>query len=215
MRRLISLIVLIACWLPASVFAAGPNEASIQHALNQRLDHIKSLEADFTQTTIDASNRTLQQEQGRLWVSRPSKFRIETIKPYAQTLVSNGEDFWTWDSELEQVIVKKLDKDIKQVPILLLGGDTKRITREYKVSYYRDKNTEHYVLEAQSTSSLFETLGIEFTGGTPAAISITDSLGQQTRIQLSHVIINQPIAATRFEFTPPRGADVIDDRAAH
>lgn len=215
LRPIDSLVVLMLWCLALPVYAGKPSQQSIQQALNRHLDAINSLEANFTQTTIDASNRTLQQQSGHLWVARPSRFRIETVKPYPQTLVSNGVDFWTWDSELEQVIIKKLDKDVKQVPILLLGGDASRIIRDYKVSHYRDQGDEHFVLQARSTSSLFETLGIAFRGQKPRSISITDSLGQQTRILLSHVIINQPIATRRFSFTPPKGADVIDDRNAH
>lgn len=214
MRRLNSLWALFLCLAAWHVIADAPNEATAAQALNRRLADIRSLQADFTQTTIDASNRTLQANSGHLWVAKPSKFRIETTKPYVQTLVSNGVDFWTWDADLEQVIVKKLDADVKQVPILLLGGDTARITSEYKVSYYKDGDSEHYTLQAQSTSSLFETLGIEFVKGQPSAISITDSLGQQTRILLNNVSINQPINDGRFAFTPPKGADVIDDRNA-
>ena len=206
-------VILLIFALPA--LAQTPSQADLQNDLNQRLSGIKSLQADFTQTTIDASHRTLQQASGKLWVARPSKFRIETRQPSVQTLVSNGVDFWTWDADLEQVIVKKLEKDIKQVPILLLGGDTRKITRAYTISRYNRDGDERFVLTASSTSSLFETLAITFHKGIPESISITDSLGQQTRIQLSHVVINQAISDTRFEFTPPKGADVIDDRGAH
>ena len=201
--------------LVAAMLASVAARADAQAALNERLDGIKTLSAAFTQTTINSSNRTLQQSSGKLWVARPSKFRIETISPSVQTLVSDGTDFWTWDADLEQVIIKKLDKDVKQVPILLLGGDTARITRQYQVQRYADKTGEHFVLKAQSSTSLFETLGMDFQHGQPVAISITDSLGQQTRITLDHVVINQPVADSRFEFVPPKGADVIDDRNVH
>ena len=213
MRHLIKL--LLPALMLVSLAANADISANAQAALNERLAGIKSLSAAFTQTTINSSNRTLQQSSGNLWVTRPSKFRIETSSPSVQTLVSNGTDFWTWDADLEQVIINKLDKDVKQVPILLLGGDTERITRQYKVRRYEDKAGDHFELTSQSNTSLFETLGMDFQHGLPVAISITDSLGQQTRITLEHVAINQPIAGTRFEFVPPKGADVIDDRNAH
>lgn len=213
MRHLNKFFPLAALLVSVAAWAQAPVDA--QATLNERLAGIKSLSAAFTQTTINSSNRTLQQSSGKLWVARPSRFRIETTSPSVQTLVSDGTDFWTWDADLEQVIIKKLDKDVKQVPILLLGGDTDRITRQYQVRRYEDKEGEHFVLTAQSNTSLFETLGMDFQHGQPAAISITDSLGQQTRITLDHVVINQPIAESRFEFAPPKGADVIDDRDAH
>lgn len=211
MHRLSKLLVLLACL--ASLVARADTSASLEDALNQRLADIKTLSADFNQSTIDGSNRTLQKNSGHLWVASPSRFRIETSAPYEQTLVSDGNDFWSWDADLEQVIVKKLDTDIKQVPILLLGTDTSKITHQYNISYNRDEDSENYVLHARASGSLFETLTIEFSGQQPSAIMIGDSLGQQTRVELTHVVINQPIDDAKFHFVPPPNADIIDDRA--
>ena len=209
LNKLIFVVSLVVC-LAASAQEEGAS--GVEQALNQRLADIKSLSADFTQTTIDASQRTLQKNSGHLWVASPSKFRIETREPYKQTLVSNGDDFWSWDADLEQVIVKKLDTDIKQVPILLLSTDTAKITHQYDISYYQDEDSENYVLHARNSGSLFETLTIEFQDGKPHAIMIGDSLGQQTRVALEHVEVNQPVADDKFTFEPPAGVDVIDDR---
>jgi len=197
-----------------AVNASQSGDSNAVASLNARLAAIKSLSAHFTQTTIDASSRTLEDNSGQLWVATPSKFRIETTTPYVQTLVSNGNDFWTWDEGLEQVIVKKLDADVKQVPILLLGGDISDITRQYRVSSYQDPQGEHYILQPTTSDNLFESLTISFVKGVPASIAIADSLGQQTRIDLTQVVENQPLDESRFTFVSPKGADVIDDRAA-
>jgi len=215
MRRLIR-IACCALLVVAVPFAgAAPNaDVALEEQLNERLEGIDSLQANFVQSTSDANNRVLQNNSGRLWVSKPSRFRIETTEPYVQTLVSDGENFWSYDADLEQVIVSALDADIKQVPILLLSGQADRITREYKVSYFRDETVEHYVLAAKSASSLFETLSIEFEADKPVALTVSDSLGQRTRIELHDLEINEPIDASRFQFEAPEGVDVIDDRAA-
>lgn len=215
-HRLSSLVALFLGVFALQALAADEtSQSSVEQALNQRLGAIHSLQAAFTQTTVDADNRRLQTSIGHLWVDRPSRFRIETTRPSVQTLVSNGVDFWSWDADLEQVIVKKLDADVKQVPILLFGGNTKKVTSEYEITGQEQGDKARYTLHARSTSSLFESLAIEFDKGVPSTISIADSLGQRTRIQLSGVIINQPIADSHFQFTPPKGADVIDDRNAH
>lgn len=213
MRHLNKLLLVIALVLAGTANAEDTKTSGLEDALNNRLADIKTLSADFTQTTIDASRRVLQKNSGHLWVASPSKFRIETIAPYRQTLVSNGNDFWSWDADLEQVIVKKLDADIKQVPILLLSTDTAKITHQYDISYYQDEDSENYVLHARNKGSLFETLTIEFRDGKPGTIMIGDSLGQQTRVELENVTINMPIADSKFEFEPPAGVDVIDDRS--
>lgn len=214
MRRLSRAGLLVAIALLVLPALGKETGSSAAQSLNARLAGIHSLEAHFRQTTIDGSNRTLQEETGQLWVASPSRFRIETTEPFVQTLVSDGTDFWSWDADLAQVIVRKLDTDIKQVPILLLGGNVSRITSQYAVSDYQDKQGEHYVLQPATPGNLFETLTIAFVSGVPSSIEITDSLGQQTRVELTDVNLNADVDASRFTFTPPDGADVIDDRDA-
>jgi len=134
------------------------------------------------------------------------------MAPTAQTLVSDGVSFWSYDSDLEQVIITPLQHDMTQVPILLLGGDASAITASYRVDYGQHDGQEIYRLEPLDASSLFDSLTLVFMAGQPRAITLRDSLGQRTQIELSGVVLNQPIADEVFTFTPPAGVDVIDDR---
>lgn len=202
----IALAVTMSCQADEGMPGAPGDE------LNARLSAMSALDADFSQTTIDSSNRTLQENSGHLWVRSPARFRIETHDPFAQTLVSDGTSFWSYDAELEQVIIRDLEADIRQVPILLLSGDTEQLTDEYDVSYYEDETREYFVLAPRASDSLFESLSIEFANEMPSSITIADSLGQRTRIDLSTVAVNQPQVDNPFTFEPPPGVDVIDDR---
>jgi len=92
--------------------AAGPDAAQRLQAL---LEDINTVVSDFEQTTINADNRVVQENSGRLWVESPAKFRIETTTPFAQTLVSDGADFWTFDEELEQVMIRKLERELSEL----------------------------------------------------------------------------------------------------
>jgi outer membrane lipoprotein carrier protein len=176
------------------------------------LDRLKTLRAAFIQTTTDKNQRVIQQTRGQLWVSAPGRFRLETIEPAVQTLVSDGESFWSYDSDLEQVIITPLQHDISQVPILLLGGDAGRIADKYLVVYYESEGHGFYVLEPRDEGSLFAALTIEFAEAVPVSIVLRDSLGQRTSIELADLAPNEPVAATVYTFITPPGVDVIDDR---
>jgi len=189
--------------------AAGPDAAQRLQAL---LEDINTVVSDFEQTTINADNRVVQENSGRLWVESPAKFRIETTTPFAQTLVSDGADFWTFDEELEQVMIRKLERDVAEVPILLFGGQSGAILEAYEVSAVADDTGQRFVLTPRGNEGLFESMTLHFAAGRPERIRIQDSLGQRTRIDLVAPVLNQPITSARFTLDVPEGVDVVDDR---
>ncbi len=56
----------------------------------------------------------------------------------------------------------------------------------------------------------FQSLRVGFRGKELAAIEIVDSFGQRSLLQFSEVATNVTPAADTFRFTPPKGADVIE-----
>ena len=222
MWRLVMCCLLSACLaLPAMAAelavvesAVTPIDVNLDHTdqLVQLLDQIQSVAADYVQITLDKDSRVVQQLDGHLSVSGPGRFRLESLAPSAQILVADGESFWSYDSDLEQVIITALQRDITQVPILLLGGDASAIASSYRVAYGEQAGQEVYRLEPLDASSLFDSLTLAFVAGEPRAIVLRDSLGQRTQIELSRVVLNKPIPNEIFTFTPPVGVDVIDDR---
>ena len=214
MRRLSKslLLVLIVAGLPvgATPDIEGAGEASAR--LSRRLADLHSLDAAFTQTTVDTSDRILQETEGHLWVASPNQFRIETDDPFRQTLVSDGKSFWSFDADLEQVIIRDMDRNIQQVPILLLGGEPDAILATYTVHEIDGDASQVFVLQPKSASNLFESLGIEFAGDRPRTITLVDGLGQLTRIVLGKTMVNAEVDPVRFHFETPDGVDVIDDR---
>ncbi len=189
-----------------------PEDSSPATLLAAELAALTSMDAAFTQLTLSTDGRVLQENQGHLWVASPARFRIETEAPFAQTLVSDGNDFWSFDADLEQVIIQPLDKNVEQVPILLLGGDSAAVVAAYNVSYFEEEALRYFVLTPKSQATLFETLTVEFTERLPTAITITDAMGQQTRISFTEPQTNTDPDLKRFQFLIPDGVDVIDDR---
>ena len=176
------------------------------------LARVTHMSASFTQLTTDRTLRVLQENTGYLWVNPGAKFRIETRAPVEQMLVSNGQDFWVYDADLEQVIISKLEVDVGQVPVLLLGGHLETIDASYSVSYFVDELGDIYVLSPLSSESLFTSLSVSFQQSLPVRIAILDALGQRTLISLTDVSVGDEIESSLFDFVPPAGTDIIDDR---
>lgn len=206
MRHRSKLLIMVLMWLSCTA------SASTQEQLLTLLNNTTSIQASFTQVTRDRSGEEVNRSDGEMAVDQGGKFNIHTLEPFVQHLVSNGEDFYTFDVDLEQVVVRPLVKDANQVPILLLGDASPEFLQGFHITYVEEETHSIYHLQARDPGSVFERLNLIFVGNQPSGITLRDSLGQTTEIQLVDVVINESLPATRFEFVVPEGVDLIDDR---
>ena len=63
--------------------------------------------------------------------------------------------------------------------------------------------------KAQDTG--FERVRLGLKGRTLAAMELQDQLGGRTMLRFSELKANAPVSAESFTFSPPKGADVIED----
>ena len=56
----------------------------------------------------------------------------------------------------------------------------------------------------------FQSMRVGFRGRDLVAVEVTDSFGQRSRLEFARFSANAPVAAERFRFVPPAGADVIE-----
>lgn len=196
-----------------SFFAAGvaqADEASAA-ALTKVLASVTSMQADFAQQTSDAKGRPQPTQSGKLAVKRPGLFRWEVQKPSAQMVLTSGKVLWIYDPELMQATKQKLDDQVGNTPALLLSGDPRKLNEAFVISQEAGSAGEQaFLLKPHGKDALFETLRVRFKGNQLVQMVLVDTLGQKTDIRFSNVQVNPAIAAAQFEFTPPKGVDVID-----
>ena len=172
----------------------------------------QSARTTFTQTVRDKDGGKVQVSSGTLAFARPGKFRWEYEKPYRQTIVGDGEKLWVYDKDLNQVTVKKLEGSLGSSPAALLAGSND-IEQYYNVDAKGTKNGLDW-LEAfpRDQDSMFEKVRMGFRGNNLDTMELYDHLGQVTVIRFGKVERNPKLAANVFSFTPPKGADVIEDK---
>lgn len=206
-----------------SVFAA-PVAASEQQAtqnLVKQLTGLHSFSANFTQTTKSNGKKTVQKKgltsqhlnqtfQGVMKVERPGKFFWETTSPSKQTIVTSGKTVWIYDPDLQQAVRQNLSDQVANTPALLLSGNTAQIMQSYRVAQ-PDRSKTYYTLTPKAKDSAFQNLTISFgANGVPTLMILNDSLGQTTSVSFNQVNKNVKIPASTFNFTPPKGTDIID-----
>ena len=185
---------------------------SAAEQLSLKLSNIESLGASFVQSTSDRYGELVSVSEGRLVVGTSGRFNITTDTPFEQQLVSDGEDFYTFDPELDQVIVRRLVKDASQIPILVLGNGDPDFLKDYDVTLEEQDNRVSSFTLIATGNSVFDRLQLVFEHALPKRIWFQDSLGQTTEIQLLEVTLNQTVPESDFQFAVPEGVDLIDDR---
>ncbi|MDP2746626.1 outer membrane lipoprotein chaperone LolA [Pseudomonas sp.] len=207
--RLIRMLLLTVLSF-TSVAAMADDEVAVQR-LTELLNQAQTINARFSQLTLDGSGTQLQETAGQLALKRPGLFRWHTDAPMEQLLVSNGEKVWLYDPDLQQVTIQTLDQRLTHTPALLLSGDVSKIRENFEISHNEGGNVVDFILKPKSKDTLFDSLRLSFRNNVLNDMQLIDSIGQRTNILFLNVKMNEPQDDAQFTFDIPAGADVIQE----
>ena len=178
--------------------------------LNRFFQELKTLRAEFSQVVLDENLVPLEESAGRLWISRPGRFRWNYHPPFAQQIVADGVRIWIYDIELEQATVRDQRRALERTPALLLAGQGDLRT-DYVIEDLGQQGSVVWIsLQPKASEGSFAEVQLGFQNDTLRLIQLLDHLDQITRIVLSHVEENPQIPASQFRFTVPVGVDLIE-----
>ena len=208
--RLASIFFCLCGLLSASVARADAVDR-----LHRFFETTKTLRADFTQIVVAPNGKRPQQSSGTMIFSRPGKFRWQIDKPYSQLLVGDGERIWIYDPDLRQVTVKKMDNALGGTPAALLAGESggkSAIEKNFALHAAGEREGLEWVeAKPRNPESGFDRLQLGFADGELKAMELFDNFGQTTSLRFSKLERNPSLAPSLLRFTPPEGADVIQE----
>ena len=208
------LIVLAATAGPALGAAAAPTAQAGQQKVESFLQGLDGLQAQFKQTLTDRNGQPTEEASGTLAISRPDRFRWDYREPYNQVIVSDGARIWIYDSDLEQVTVRKLDETLSATPAMLLSGRS-NLSDNFSVTQASQEGSVEWVrMEPRRDDTDFKFVRMGFEGAVLKYMQLADMVGQTTSLEFSKVERNPPLDPSRFTFTVPPGADVIGDASS-
>src|SRR5579864_8723579 len=109
---------------PLCAADAKPDVKTVASAVDAHYNHLRSLEAEFTEVYRGSGmDRT---ESGTLWLKKPGKMRWEYRSPREKLFVSDGKAAWFYvpgDRQARKTEAKKLE-DLRS-PLAFLLGKTK------------------------------------------------------------------------------------------
>ena len=161
---------------------------------------------------LDQNGKRIQSASGIMQFQRPGKFRWTYQKPYEQIIVGDGEKFWLYDVDLNQVTVKKLDAALGSSPAALLSGSNE-IERDFTLKESRSQDGLDWLQATpKSIDSSFESILMAFNAQAELVVmELNDAFGHKTVLRFSAMQHNPKLSAQQFQFTPPKGADVLGE----
>jgi outer membrane lipoprotein carrier protein len=179
--------------------------------LDAFMQGLTGLEAEFRQTLRDSQGRIVEASTGTLAIRRPDRFRWDYREPHSQVIVADGQRLWLYDTDLQQVTVRRLDQTLAGTPAMLLSGQGD-LRSGFEVERVETKDGLTWIaLTPKRSDTDFRRVRLGVRGDVLAYMELEDKLGQTTLLEFNHFIRNPKIDAARFVFTPPPGADVIGD----
>lgn len=195
--------------------AAAPDVHAIAQAVDERYNHLHTLQAEFTEIYRGAGmERT---ESGTLWLKKLGKMRWEYRSPREKLFLSDGKDAWFYvpgERQVRRTAVKKLD-DLRS-PLAFLLGKTQLEKELQGLSLAPDVAP----LEARDVvlrgvpKNLAERVSQVLLEITPehwiSRILVEEVDGSVTEYRFSDEKENVAVDDRRFQFAVPDGVEVID-----
>jgi len=220
-----SFITALLSVITLCVGAAAEDVHSIAAAVDEHYNHLRTLQAEFTE--VYRGSGMERTESGTVWLAKsgralggqkkPGKMRWEYRSPREKLFVSDGKDAWFYvpgDRQARKTDARKLD-DIRS-PLAFLLGKSKLEKELQGLSLAPDVaalGAEDVVLRGvpQALAERVSEILLEVTPQHAIArIVINDVDGSVTEYRFSDQRENEGIPDGRFEFHPPPGTETVE-----
>ena len=204
----LAIIFIAAC--AGSAGATGLND------LETFIKTAKTGHADFTQRVTapakDGQAGRVKTSSGTFEFSRPGRFKFVYKKPFAQSIVADGQTLWLFDVDLNQVTARKQSQVLGTTPAALIASaaDVSALQADFTLADAPDQDGLQWVAATpKAQDSALHSVRIGFKAGKLAVLEMQDSFGQKSTMSFSAFQLNAVLDAAAFQFKPPAGADVI------
>lgn len=199
----------VAC-LAAVLLALAPlARADAVDQLRDFVRDVKSGRAAFTQTVTAPDGVRKKTSAGQFEFLRPNRFRFSYQKPFEQLIVADGSKVWIYDADLNQASSRKLAQALGSTPAALLAGGN--LDADFTLKADGTQAGLDWVLATpRQADGSIKAMRVGFKGRDLAAVEITDSFGQRSLLQFSGFAANVVLAPESFRYSPPAGADVVE-----
>jgi outer membrane lipoprotein carrier protein len=211
MRSLLTALVVVSSIqiIPSPLFA----QETPREKLDGLLQDIQTLSASVTQLIVESDGAVLEESAIQMHLLRPDGFYWETLDPFPELVVTDGNTLWNYQPDLEQVVIEDWDSAQSELAAQLLSGRTDKLSEEYRIDVVPDASESEslFQLHPLGADSVYRVIRISFLKQELESIHLDNKNGQQTLWQFSDLQRNKELEQTLFEFEPPAGIEVVDN----
>jgi len=180
--------------------------------LRRFVKDVQSGRGSFTQIVTSPDGKKSRASQGNLEFLRPNRFRFSYSSPTEQLIVGDGRQVWLYDADLNQVTVRPMSAALGATPAALLSGGS--LDQDFSLKAAATTGAGAEAIEwvdatPRQKEGQFQSVRVGFQQGQLAVLEVLDSFGQRSRLNFKQFESKVNLPATRFQFTPPAGADVL------
>lgn len=206
----------VALMVSVAAFATQASAGGLK-SLESFLRDTHSGSASFTQT-VTAPARAGEPaprpkvSAGRFEFARPDRFRFDYTKPFAQTIVADGQTLWLYDAELNQVTQKPQAQALGQAPAALVASSSSiaKLAELFELKEEPDADGLQWVLALpRQADGALKRIRVGLVQGQLAVLDMEDQFGQRSLLRFEGFRANPGFAPQHFRFKPPAGADVL------
>ena len=143
MKKLIATIFIASC--------VGTTWANGLESLENFVKTVKSGRADFTQVVTapakDGQAARSKTSTGSFEFQRPSRFKFVYKKPFAQSIVADGQTLWMYDVDLNQVTARAQSQVLGSTPAALIAAapDLRALQADFELQAAPDRDGLQWV----------------------------------------------------------------------
>ena len=179
--------------------------------LDLLLRDITTISADILQLIIESDGGVLEETEIKMLLKRPDRLYWETVSPFQELIVTNGEILWNYQPDLEQVTIEDWDSDDSELAAQLLNGRTETLSNDYYVAMINAEDNKSFELSPKMSDSIYDLVTVSFIDDVLDMIHLDGRNGEQTVWQFNNLVTNSLIENNSFEFEVPDGIEVVSN----
>ena len=207
--------ILMAMLLAATPMAAQADVHAVADKVDQRYNHMQTLEAQFAESYAGAG--MTRKESGTLLLKKPGRMRWDYDEPHPKMFLTDGSTAWFYvpgEKQVRRTPVKQIE-DLRS-PLRYLLGKSKLEKEFVGLAIATDAQPVHagdIVLRGEPKGMqerVSQTLLEVTPDGLITRIVVEETDGSVTELRFLQQKENVQIADAKFKFVPPPGVEVVE-----
>lgn len=185
--------------------------ARVQSFYNQT----RTFQAEFKQEYLIKMHNQKKSSDGRVVFQKPGKMSWTYNQPNGNRVVSDGRILKVYEKEDQQMFEQAVDKSQYPAALAFLMGQGE-LTKSFSLRLLDASAMKFeggYVLEAtpNEPTAAYQLVLLYVDAATAQVrrVLILDAQGNRNRFDFSNAIVNNPVPAGEFSFTPPAGTQIV------